>query len=132
MKALILSLMIIVGFAGVIEAKVQKKETARVQIHKTKQLRQSKIKVQFLELIEDSRCPTDTNCVWAGNAKIRVKLTKNGRTETTELDTMGDKKAVHFYGYSIMLTALTPEPASNIRIDRNGYVATFEAVKLSR
>jgi hypothetical protein len=76
--------------------------------------------------------PTDTQCVWAGNAKIKIRVTMNGRTHDLSLDTNGPHQAATAEGYSIKLLSLTPAPRSNIRVDRNGYVATFEAVKLSR
>src|SRR3982751_4693857 len=37
------------------------------------------VKIKFIDMIEDSHCPTDTQCVWAGNAKISVQLSKNGK-----------------------------------------------------
>ena len=38
------------------------------------------IKVAFVELVEDARCPADVQCVWAGNAKIKIRVTTNGRS----------------------------------------------------
>jgi hypothetical protein len=118
---------------GVIPATAAKRaETLRVQINKEKRFAKSKLSVRFVELIEDSRCPTDTNCIWAGNAKIKIRVSKNGRSQDLTLDTNGPHQAATAEGYSIQLISLTPAPRSNIRINRNGYVATFEAVRLSR
>ncbi len=107
-------------------------ETMRVQINKEKRFAKSKLSVRFVELVEDSRCPTDTNCVWAGNAKIKIRVTKYGRSHELTLDTNGPNQTVTAEGYSIKFVDLTPEPRSNIRINRNGYVATLEAVRLKR
>jgi hypothetical protein len=104
-------------------------ETLRVQINKEKISAKSKLSVRFVELIEDSRCPVDTNCVWAGNAKIRLVVKKNGRSHEVSLDTNGPNQAATVEEYSIKLVGLTPEPRSNIRIDRNGYVATIVVAK---
>jgi hypothetical protein len=118
---------------GVIPATAAKRsETMRVQINKEKRFAKSKVSIRFVELIEDSRCPTDTNCIWAGNAKIKIRVSRGGRSQELTLDTNGPNQAATAEGYSIKLIGLTPEPRSNIRINRNGYVATFEAVKLSR
>jgi len=87
------------------------------------------IKIKFVDLIEDSRCPTDTTCVWAGNAKISVQLSKNGKKKILEMNSGMSPKTVQFEGYDITLTKLTPAPASNIRIRKDGYVATFSLVK---
>ena len=87
------------------------------------------IKIKFVDLIEDSRCPPDTTCVWAGNAKISVQLSKNGKKKILEMNSGMSPKTVQFEGYDITLTKLTPAPASNIRIRKDGYVATFSLVK---
>ena len=35
--------------------------------------------VTFLEVLEDSRCPKEVTCIWAGRAKIRVAIQENGQ-----------------------------------------------------
>ena len=87
------------------------------------------LRVRFISIVEDSRCPTDTNCIWAGNAKIRMRVTKSGRAKDIEMHTNGPNNTVAVNGYSLTLMKLTPEPRSNIRINPNGYVAT---IKISR
>ena len=133
MKGMIASLMLVVAF-GVLPASAQRtEETGRIQINKEKVFAKSGLRVRFVELVEDSRCPAGTNCVWAGNARIKVRVAKSGRSEELTLDTNGPKQyATTADGYSIKLVGLTPAPRSNIRINKNGYVATFEVVKLSR
>lgn len=125
MKLFITGLILLLALGSVDAAGVRKGETLRVQINTEKRSAKSKLTVRFVELIEDSRCPTDTNCIWAGNAKIKVRVKKNGRSHDLTLDTNGAGQTVKVEGYSLKLTALTPEPRSNIRINRNGYVATF-------
>jgi hypothetical protein len=133
MKILIASLMMLLAFGVMPATAARRSETMRVQINKEKRFPKSKLSVRFVELIEDSRCPTDTNCIWAGNAKIKIRVsTKHGRSQELILDTNGPNQAATAEGYSIKLVGLTPAPRSNIRINRNGYVATFEVVKLSR
>ena len=132
MKGIIAGLMLMLAFGVVPATAAKRAETLRVQINKEKKFAKSKVAIRFVELVEDSRCPTDTNCVWAGNAKIKVRVTRDGRSQELTLDTNGPNHAATAIGYSIKLVGLTPAPRSNIRIDRNGYVATFEAEKLTR
>ena len=132
MKGLIAGLMLMLAFGVMPASAAKRSETVRVQINKEKKFPKAKLSVRFVELVEDSRCPTDTQCVWAGNAKIKIRVTMNGRTHDLSLDTNGPHQAATAEGYTIKLLSLTPAPRSNIRVDRNGYVATFEAVKLSR
>jgi hypothetical protein len=88
------------------------------------------LKIAFIELVEDSRCPTDVNCIWTGNAKIKVRVTKNGRSKVLELDTLTRGMIPSYGNYQLKLKELTPKPRSNIRINRNGYVATIEVTKV--
>ena len=132
MKGLIAGLMMMLAFSAVPASTAKRAETLRVQINKEKKFPKAKLSVRFVELVEDSRCPADAQCVWAGNAKIKIRVTMNGRSHDLSLDTNGQHQAATAEGYTIKLVSLTPSPRSNIRIDRNGYVATFEAVKLSR
>jgi hypothetical protein len=132
MKGLIASLILMLMFVAT-PAAARRSETLRVQINKEKSFPKAKLSVRFVELVEDSRCPSDAQCVWAGNAKIKIRVTKNGKPEDLTLDTNGPHQyATTADGYSIKLVGLTPAPRSNIRIDRNGYVAAFEVVKLTR
>ena len=123
---------IFTAFAGSFEAK-GRPVSVSVQVHKEKAVPRTGLRIGFLEMVEDSRCPTDTNCVWAGNAKVRIQVS-NGRNspKTFELNTLSAPQIVTYNGYEIKFVGLTPQPRSNIRIDRNGYVATLEVRKLSR
>ncbi len=132
MKGLIAGLMLLLAFSVLPVSAAKRAETLRVQINKEKRFAKSKLSVRFVELVEDSRCPADAQCVWAGNAKIKIRVTMKGRSHDLTLDTNGPHQATTAEGYTIKLISLTPAPRSNIRIDRNGYVATFEAVKLTR
>ena len=99
-------------------------------INKQKVIIRDKLTVKFVSLVEDSRCPTDTNCVWAGNAKIKIQVGKGkAAAKTFELNTNLDPQTISFAGYEIKLVNLTPQPASNIIINRNGYTATFAVSK---
>lgn len=44
--------------------------------------------LQFLEVLEDSRCPADVTCVWEG--QVRVSLHHHSRDQTLELSLPGD------------------------------------------
>lgn len=36
------------------------------------------VSIKFLEVVEDSRCPKDVTCIWAGRAIVKVEITANG------------------------------------------------------
>lgn len=125
MKALLATL-IFVLFLAVLPANAARVgETIKVQVNTEKRAPKSRLSIRFVEMVEDSRCPVDTNCVWAGDATIKVRVRRNGRSSDLTLNINGQNNTAKFNGYSIKFVGLTPVPRSNIRINRNGYVATF-------
>lgn len=47
------------------------------------------VRVTPLALVEDSRCPHDVQCVWAGRVRIAVRLSDGGRDPNREV-TLGE------------------------------------------
>lgn len=68
--------------------------------------------VTFGRVLEDSRCPSGTTCVRAGNARVGLVLQKRGHaTDTVELGTDDPPRAVSYAGYTVALRGLDPLPA---------------------
>ena len=133
MKTLFLTLILTLVFGSVVTANAQKDSTMKVKVGKQKKFSGSKIKVKFMSLVEDSRCPEGTNCVWAGNAKIKVMISQgDGAGETFEINTNLGARGATFGGYAINLTDLTPTPKANVRLNANAYTATFTIARLTR
>lgn len=128
MKKVLIGLLFTMLAAGSLPAFAKQAQTVEVAINK-EVVAKGGLKVAFVELVEDSRCPVDVDCIWAGNAKIKVRVTRNGRSKMLELNTMQQGSQPEFGGYRFKLTGLTPKPASNIRINRNGYRASIELTK---
>ena len=40
-----------------------------------------------LEVLEDSRCPMNARCVWAGRTRISIRIDLSSRSETREIAT---------------------------------------------
>lgn len=130
MRTIFTVLILTFVFGGFVSAQAQTNQEIKLLINKQKVVTKDKLTIKFVALVEDSRCPTDTNCVWAGNAKIKIQIGKGkGAAKTFELNTNLEPQTVSFAGYEIKLVNLTPQPASNIRINRNGYMATFAISK---
>jgi len=131
MRKTILALLLTLVFGSFLQAQTNQKVT--VQINQQKTLAKNKLTIKFVSLIEDSRCPTDTKCIQAGNAKIQTEISKaNGASKTFELNTNAKPQAVSFAGYTIKLVDLNPKPATNIRINRLGFKAVFTVSRLTK
>ncbi len=84
--------------------------------------------ITFLKILEDSRCPSDVTCVWAGQAKVLSKIqTQEGTIEkelifhgtsfgTESENTLFASKAKTYVGYR-----LSPYPVSTVHPDKRNY-----------
>ena len=71
--------------------------------------------LKFVEVLEDSRCPKDVDCVWAGQARVHVTVSGD-RITTKKLDLIVAEKDKNilgvFDGYKFNVVGLTPYPSS--------------------
>ena len=105
----------------------------KLQVNKQKVITKDKLKITFVSVLEDSRCPIGVNCIWAGNARLQLKISQaKGASKTFELNTNLQPQVFKFEGYEIKLVDLTPTPKANIRINHNGYTATVSVNSLSK
>lgn len=111
-------------------APVFAKRAQDVKVQINKQIKANGLTIEFVELVEDSRCPVDVDCIWAGNAKINVRVSKNGKSKLIELNTMPETVIASYAGYKFKLKGLLPELRSNARVNRNAYVASIEMTKM--
>lgn len=81
--------------------------------------------------VQDSRCPTNTNCFVAGEAKIVFEITKDGRSVEATLKAKGNCEgddgkcgnSTVAAGQKIQLLNLYPYPEANSKIDQGDYTA---------
>lgn len=126
----ILILLLVLSFGSIHSAQARTDRYVKLQVNEQKKVSGTQLTVKFVSVLDDSRCPEDANCIWAGNAKIQIKLKKSkGAWKTFELNSNLTEKTVEFAGYKIKLTDLDPKPRTNIRINRHGYTATLSVEK---
>src|SRR5689334_8312080 len=90
------------------------------------------MKIKFLDVFEDSRCPEGRACVWAGNAKVRIAVwTGRKKPRILEVNSTLQPQVVNYGRYEIRLAALDPKPtADNSKPSKGGYLATFPVARL--
>jgi eight-cysteine-cluster-containing protein len=90
------------------------------------------LRVRFLGITEDSRCPAAAKCVWGGRATILVNVSKGGKSigdfNLTEGGSL-EAAAAAFDGYSVKLVKLDPYPTTGPSIKISDYVATLVVSK---
>jgi hypothetical protein len=130
MRVLFLSLILTLIFGSALTAAAQTTQQITLPAGKQKIVTRDKLKIKFVS-VEDSRCPKDVNCVWAGNAKVTIKVTnRRGESKTFDLNTNLETKSVKFEGYEIKLGSVTPYPKANAPTGQNDYTAIFIVTKL--
>lgn len=76
------------------------------------------------EVVEDSRCPINARCVWAGRLVVRTRIDGAGWRDTADL-TLGEPFGTH--GKVIALTSGEPAPETGRETASEAYRFTFEA-----
>jgi hypothetical protein len=133
MRIIFCALIATVIFGAVTNALAQTEERVTLRMSRQKTVTKDKLTIEFASLVDDSRCPQGTTCVWAGNAKIQVKVkSRNGTSRTFEMNTNMGPKGDQFGGYAINLVSLTPLPRANVNVDAKDYTATFTITRLRR
>lgn len=71
-----------------------------------------------LEVLEDSRCPADVMCVWAGRLRIKVRVDLGSGSREHEL-TLGEP--VHIADGNLTLVEATPAKKTKTATPPEGY-----------
>lgn len=92
------------------------------------------LQVKFVGVPQDSRCPSNVTCVWAGNAEVALDLIDPKCTTILTLNThikspTSDEAKVG--DFRVKLVKLDPYPRSDQKISPSDYTATFLVTKES-
>jgi hypothetical protein len=88
------------------------------------------LSVVFESVLEDSRCPEGVDCIWSGNAKIRIRSSKQKHAPASiELNTHIEPKLSSYLDYEIKLVALKPRPKADKPVQSNEYKAALIITK---
>ena len=83
------------------------------------------LKVRFVSVLEDSRCPKGEQCITEGNGKIELQLRKSQKEPVTlELDTAFGTQVADYEEFEVKLVGLDPYPKMGRSIKPADYVVT--------
>jgi hypothetical protein len=106
----------------------------------SKVLRPDNLRIEFQQVLEESRCPSDAVCIWAGRARIGLLLQTTADSVRLELvipgfvaqsDTLAHQP-VDTIGYRITLLQLDPYPHSQRQAPDSEYRALLKISRLMR
>lgn len=89
------------------------------------QIAGSSVTITFDSVPEDSRCPSDVQCVWEGNATLHFTADSAGTPRHVELRTAGVRQPVDVFGFRLELRDVRPVPTSDTALRQEQYVATL-------
>ncbi len=85
------------------------------------------VRVQFMRVMGDSRCPADAICIQGGDAIVLIRVYEGAMTRDYDLHTGNAQQAVVEHGgLRISLVQLQPYPFSSRTIEPSDYRATLE------
>lgn len=88
------------------------------------------LKIEFDSVAEDSRCPKGVTCIWAGNAKILLKVKKDAaKPASMELNTNINPKTCRYLEYELSLREVKPYPEADATIKSSDYEITLTVHK---
>jgi hypothetical protein len=92
------------------------------------------IEISFAGVLEDSRCPVDVACVWAGNGQVALGVGpprgSQGPTERVLLNTTQGEQSGESWGLRVTLVDLTPAPRSTQSIPPEDYLVRLKVEAL--
>lgn len=92
----------------------------------------SDLRVSFLQVAEDSRCPASVACVWQGNGAVRLEITTGNGAQSATLNTASGTnfpRDATVAGYTFTLVELSPQRQTTDPIAADQYRATIRVTR---
>lgn len=101
----------------------------RLAVTETVTLDEDNFAITFARVLDDSRCPSGTQCVSAGNAEVGLILQERGEaTRMVRLNTTTGKRAERHEGYRVEVLGLEPLPTPAVPEPTN-YVVRLKVTR---
>ncbi|MGB1270068.1 MAG: hypothetical protein ACPG45_10045 [Flavobacteriaceae bacterium] len=78
-----------------------------------------RVSIELVEVLSDSRCPKNVQCIWAGEAQILVNIYKKGQKMRQEILTL-HPAAIQENVFQLLSSKLTKVTAVHLRPYPNG------------
>lgn len=117
-----------VSTISVVDAETENQTTGELKVGETKLI--NRVKVTLNKIIQDSRCPTDVVCVWAGNVTLNVTLQSD--TDKEILDLKSDEAPHGFDSFLVSVKDVKPVPKQGVTQDFSLYKVVFSVDNLNQ
>lgn len=107
-------------------AVVSLRQEFTLKLGQTVRVKGEELRVRFVSVVEDSRCPRGEQCIRQGSAKIRLEITSGeDKPAAVELTTEPGAQEAAYRQYFLTLVALDPYPAASGQSAPEDYRATL-------
>lgn len=87
-------------------------DTLSIPLAEERSANDGRVRVRFVTLVSDSRCPANAVCVWEGDASVRLLVRVGGTTRDTVLHTFLEPRSLSIGRYVITITRVLPYPGT--------------------
>ena len=95
-------------------------------IGQTATMAENKLVIKFKAVNEDSRCPVNVLCEWAGNGKVEFEiLDLDGQNKTVFLNTEDEPRTAILTEHKLTLISLSPPRVDGVSISPADYSVTL-------
>lgn len=107
-------------------ASTAERPARQIKLHIGEQAHVGNLSLEFVAVVQDSRCPVNVQCITAGNAKVQIRI-KNDKSGwiTVELNTTDQPTSFVHAGNEIRLLEILPKPGEGVSPKQSDYVASF-------
>lgn len=130
MQKIALTLLLLLLVSGCLgfgsETKVILNQPFSLKINQTAYLASEDLTIHLRE-INDSRCPSDVVCVWAGEALAKIEIGKGGTGALLMMRLEEHPQAVEFLdAYTMELISVDPYPSTANPLSQSDYNVTLK------
>lgn len=100
-----------------------------MRVGQTAYIADTRFSLDVTGISEDSRCPSDAVCVWAGNARVTLLLRADDSERDDAVNTTVEPRAAEHAGYRVVLDAVSPTPVSTRAIPPGEYVVRLRVTR---
>ncbi|MCQ8127790.1 hypothetical protein [Methylomonas rivi] len=119
-----------IGAASAQASKVSLDTEFSLRVGQTVTIEDEGLVIKFKAVLEDSRCPVNAVCVWAGNGKAELEVIEiAGQNKTVLLNTEDKPKEIALKGHELKLIALNPPRIDGVSISSGDYAVTLYVKK---
>jgi hypothetical protein len=86
-------------------------------------VKSAEMKVRFVAVTEDSRCPRDVTCIWAGEVKVQLEFQTEQGVSRVEIV---EGRSAEVGSYRVTIVRVEPQPVSTVKIAAPDYRVTLK------